>query len=240
MITTIASVLLATQTMGHTVQYRIGNEPFEGYAAKGKNAKPNSPVIYVIQDWDGINAHEIGVVEGLAAAGYTAFAIDIYGRDHRPTDMKGNSVEAGKYYSNPKLYMERIKDGLKAFPTKGKKVFIGYCFGGTGVLEVARRNMGAVGVVAFHGGLNPLDKNLKVTKINSEVLVLNGDADPSSPPATRDALAAEFKVAKSFKQINYKDAVHAFTNKSAVGRYQEKADKESWVEMMGFLKRYGR
>lgn len=233
MIVSLAFVL--GQQLGKAIEYKIGDEPFEGYGARVRDSKAT---IYVIQDWDGVNEHEINVVEKLAAAGYSAFAIDIYGKDHRPTSAQANGAEARKYYSDPKLYMDRILEGEKVFKPEGKKFFIGYCFGGSGVLEFARRNLGADGIVAFHGGLKPLDPSEKETKIDSDVLVLNGADDPGSPPAVRDALAEEFKVAKSFQQINYEGAVHAFTVKAAGPRYNEKADKASWGELMGFLKKY--
>lgn len=233
----VSLALLLGQTLGKAIEYKIGDEPFEGYGARAADAKDDSPVVYVIQDWDGVNEHEIGVVEKLAAAGYSAFAIDIYGKEHRPKDTAGNSAETRKYYSDPKLYMARITEGMKVFPTKGKKFAIGYCFGGSGVLEAARENLGIDGVVAFHGGLKPLTKE-PTTKVNADVLVLNGNDDPGAAPAIRDALAEEFKVAKSFRQINYEGAVHAFTVKAAGPRYNEKADKASWEELMGFLKMY--
>lgn len=236
----VSLALLLGQGLGKPIDYKIGDEAFEGYGARAKNAKPDSPVVYVIQDWDGVNEHEIGVVEKLAAAGYSAFAIDIYGKDHRPSNPQANGAEAKKYYSDPKLYMDRILEGVKVFPTEGKKFFIGYCFGGSGVLEFARRNLGAAGVVAFHGGLKPLDPNEKEDHIDCDVLVLNGEDDPGSPAPVRDALAEEFKVAKSFKQLNYPGAVHAFTVKAAGTRYNERADKISWVEMMAFLRSHAK
>lgn len=232
---TILAALVIGQQLGHLIEYKIGNETFEGYGAKAAGAKEDSPIVYVIQDWDGVNEHEKQVVEKLAKAGYSAFAIDIYGKDNRPTDTAGNQAQTKKYYADPNLYMSRITEGMKVFPTVGKKFAIGYCFGGAGVLEFARRNLGADGVVAFHGGLKPLAQE-KVEKVNADVLVLNGADDPSSPPAVRDALTEEMKVAASFKQINYPGAVHAFTVKAAGPRYNEQADKMSWVEMMAFLR----
>lgn len=234
------TLFLATTTepKGSDVAYKSGSENCVGYGGKPANWKDGRPVVYVIQDWDGVNAHEKEVVDKLVAEGYAAFAIDIYGKNNRPVDMDGNQKESGKYYGNPTLFMERITSGMKAFPTTGKKFAIGYCFGGTGVLETARRNMGMAGVVSFHGGLKPL-QGPKPGMIDTNVLVLNGAADPVCPPADQEAIQDEMKIAKTFKFVNYDGAVHAFTVKAAGERYQEKADKESWIELMAFLKAYG-
>ena len=191
MITAIAALLVG-DILGKNIEYKIGDESFVGYGAKAAKFKPNSPVVYIIQDWNGVDAHEEGVVEKLAHQGYTAFAIDIYGKGVRPRNAMDCSAESGKYYANSDLYMKRIAEGVKAFPTTGKKFFIGYCFGGTGVLEYARRNLGATGVISIHGGLTRLSKN-PASKVNAKVLVLHGADDPfvlstTKTPTTRAGL----------------------------------------------------
>ncbi len=239
MIAAFASALFSAQ-ISKDVEYTVGPAHFVGYVAKPKNAKSNGAVVYVIQDWNGVDYHEKEVCVKLAAAGYTAFAIDIYGKGVRPRSVKDCSAESGKYYANPALYIKRIMDGTKIFPTKGKKFFIGYCFGGSGVLEVARRNLGATGVVSFHGGLQSLSK-APAKKISAKVVVLHGAVDPFVPKAEVEACKKEMKVAKSFRFVEYPGAVHAFTVKDMGfevegAKYDANADTKSWAEMMGFLK----
>ncbi|MEI7986732.1 MAG: dienelactone hydrolase family protein [Armatimonadota bacterium] len=240
MITAIASILLSAP-LGKNIEYTVGGDHFVGYGAKASNSKANAPVVYVIQDWNGVDAHEQEVVEKLAAAGYNAFAIDIYCKGVRPHDVKGCSGESGKYYADPALYMKRIGDGVNAFPTKGKKFYIGYCFGGTGVLEVARRNMGAAGVVSFHGGLKSLSTE-SPKDINTNVLVLHGKVDPFVPAADVEACKKEMLgTAKTFRFVSYGGAVHAFTVKDMGfkvdgAKYDANADTKSWAELMKFLK----
>jgi len=239
MITAIASILL-TGPLGKEIEYTIGGDHFVGYGAKTAKFNSKKPVVYVIQDWNGVDAHEQEVVEKLAKAGFSAFAIDIYGKGVRPHDVKGCSAESGKYYADPNLYMKRIQEGAKAFPTNGKKFYIGYCFGGSGVLEFARRNLGATGVVSFHGGLHSLSKE-PAKRINAKVIVLHGAVDPFVPKADVEACKQEMKVAKSFRFVEYPGAVHAFTVKdmgfSVDGaKYDANADTKSWGELMTFLK----
>lgn len=237
MIATLATLVLG-DILGKNIEYKIGNDSFVGYGAKPGKWKPGSPVVYVIQDWTGIDAHENEVVENLAHQGYAAFAIDIYGKGVRPHSVKDCSAESGKYYAKPDLYMQRITEGMKAFPTTGKKFVIGYCFGGSGALEFARRNLGATGVVSFHGGLAPLSKT--PAKINAKVVVLHGADDPFVPKKDVEAIQKEMKVAKSFKFVSYPGAVHAFTVKNMGfqvdgAKYNENADKKSWIELLKFL-----
>ncbi|HLO99143.1 MAG TPA: dienelactone hydrolase family protein, partial [Fimbriimonas sp.] len=103
---------LLALNLGSDISYKIGSEDFVGYGAKPASWSEGKPVVYVIQDWDGVNAHEKEVVENLAAEGYAAFAIDIYGKNNRPKTMADNGKEAGKYYANPTLFMERITEGM--------------------------------------------------------------------------------------------------------------------------------
>ena len=239
MITAIVAMLM-TDVLGHKFEYKAGNEHFVGYAAKAMRFVSHKPVVYVVQDWTGVDGHEEDVVEKLAHAGYTAVAIDIYGKGVRPHDVKACSAESGKYYANPDLYMKRIKDGMAAFPTKGRKFLIGYCFGGTGVLEFARRNLGATGVISIHGGLNRLSKE-PAKKIDSKVVILHGAIDPFVSKADLDSTTQEMKAgAKSFKFVAYPGAVHAFTVKDMGfkvdgAKYNENADKQSWIEVLKFL-----
>jgi dienelactone hydrolase len=239
MIAALATFLM-TDMLGKNLEYTVGSQHFVGYAAIAARFDSSKPVVYVIQDWNGVDAHEQDVVEKLAHAGYTAFAIDIYGKGVRPRDVKGCSGESGKYYADPELYMKRIQDGIAAFPTKGKKFVIGYCFGGSGALEFARRNLGATGVVSFHGGLHSLSKE-PAKKIDAKVLVLHGKADPFVAAEDVESCKKEMMdAAKSFRFVGYAGAVHAFTVKDMGfkvdgAKYNEAADKKSWIELLKFL-----
>jgi dienelactone hydrolase len=243
MISLVASILI-NAPIGKNFEYTVGGEQFVGYAAKTAKFNSNKPVVYVIQDWNGVDTHEHEVVESLAKAGYSAFAIDIYGKGVRPSSVQTCSAESGKYYADPELYMKRIQGGVNAFPTKGKKFYIGYCFGGSGVLEVARRDMGATGVVSFHGGLTRLGKE-PAKRIDARVLVLHGKDDPFVPKADVQKCLEEISIAKSYRFVQYPGAVHAFTVKNMGfevegAKFDSNANTKSWKELMGFLKMYAK
>jgi dienelactone hydrolase len=122
-----------------------------------------------------------------------------------------------------------------------KTAAIGYCFGGTTVLELARSGTAVSGVVTFHGGLDspaPADaKNIK-----GKVLVLHGAADPFEKPADFTAFQKELADAKiDWQLVQYGGAVHCFTDKGAGSdvasgcAYDAAADTRSWSAMKTFF-----
>ena len=184
----------------------------------------------------------------LVELGYNVFALDIYGKGVRPPGPPASAQEAGKYKNNRALFRERLRAGLEVRlnderTDPAKVAAIGYCFGGTGVLELARSGAQVAGVVSFHGGLdspNPADgKN-----IQCEVLVLHGQDDPFVPAADIAAFEQELQQAQvSYHLVRYPGAVHAFTQPMAGddpakgAAYHEQADKASWEEMRKFFDR---
>jgi dienelactone hydrolase len=121
---------------------------------------------------------------------------------------------------------------------------IGYCFGGTGVLEMARAGVTLAGVVSFHGGLDAVDGLVaKKDGVKAKVLVLHGADDPYVPASQVSAFQKEFTDAKAdWQMVFYSGAVHAFTQKSAGDdpskgvAYNAAADRRSWQAMKDFLR----
>ena len=123
----------------------------------------------------------------------------------------------------------------------GRLAAIGYCFGGTTVLELARSGAHLAGVVSFHGGLDspsPADgKNIRC-----KVLALAGADDPFQKPEDLSAFEQEMRRAKVDWEITfYGGAVHSFTqpmagsDPSQGAAYQEQADRRSWAAMKMFF-----
>ena len=122
---------------------------------------------------------------------------------------------------------------------------IGFCFGGSVVLEMARSGADLAGVAAFHAGVataNPAAPG----KVKSKVLVLNGAADPFIKPDQVEAFKKEMEAAKvNYRYVNYPGAVHAFTNPEATEKgkqfnlplaYDAEADKQSKAEAAKFFR----
>jgi dienelactone hydrolase len=229
------------------VTYQQGAATLEGFHVYDDAVSGKRPAILVVHQWTGLGDYEKRRSRSLAQRGYNVFAADVYGQGIRPQPPDAGK-EAGKYKGERTLYRARLAaalDWLKADArTEVTKVAaIGYCFGGTGVLELARAGADLAGVVSFHGGLDAAPGFEAATgKIKAKVLVLHGAADPFAPAEQVAAFEKEFTAAKAdWQLILYGGAVHAFTQKEAGNdsskgaAYNESADRRSWAATLAFF-----
>jgi dienelactone hydrolase len=239
--TAVAQATIHTET----VEYKQGNTTLEGYLAYDDAINGPRPGVFIVQQWMGLTKYEMHRAEMLAGLGYVAFCADIYGKGVRPQDSKEAGALAGKYKSDRQLLRARVNAGLDTLKANKladphRLAAIGYCFGGTTVLELARSGADLNGIVSFHGGLDspsPADgKNIKC-----KVLVCHGANDPFEKPADLAAFEDEMRNADvDWRLIMYGGAVHAFTQPEADGsmpgaKYNERADKRSWEDMKSFF-----
>lgn len=227
------------------ITYVSDSVTLEGYLAYDDTSTSKRPGVLVIHEWKGITAYEKMRVEQLATMGYVALAADIYGKGVRPATNEDAAVTAGKYRGNRQLLRARALSGLKAlkefrYTDPSRTAAIGYCFGGTTVLELARVNADVTGIVSFHGGLNAPDPAKE--PIKPKVLVLTGADDPHVPPAQRLAFEEEMRAGGADWQMHvYGETVHSFTNRASGnnpasgGAYNEKADRRSFAAMKLFF-----
>jgi dienelactone hydrolase len=226
------------------VEYKSGDDVLEGYLAWDDAAKGKRPGVLVVHAWMGLDDNAKHRAEMLAGLGYVAFAADIYGV--RPKDRDEAGKLAGKYKGDRKLLRDRVNAGFsellkQANVDAGKTAAIGYCFGGTTVLELARSGTAVGGVVSFHGGLDsPAPADAK--SIKGKVLVLHGAADPFEKPADFAAFQKELADANvDWQLVQYGGAVHCFTDQGAGSdvakgcAYDAHADARSWTAMRGFF-----
>jgi dienelactone hydrolase len=226
-----------------------GDSQFEGVlfaplgAAKIKNTKP---AILMIHNWMGITEETKTQAMRFADLGYTVFAADIYGKGIRPKDATEAGALATKYKTDRKLFRERLNLALKTLnQTPGvnpaRVVVMGYCFGGTGAIELARSGAKLKGAVSFHGGLDsptPADG----AKIKARILAHHGAIDPYVKAEDLAAFEAEMKTNKvALELIRYPGAVHSFTEKAAGNdiskgaAYNADADAQSFESTKKFL-----
>ncbi len=242
----IPTMAFAEQQTG-PIDYKSQDTVLEGYIAYNKSLEGKRPGIVLVPDWMGVAEHYDKIADKLADLGYVALVADVYGKGVRPKNAEEAAALATKYRSDRGLMRQRVLaalDELKKNPMVDEKriATIGYCFGGTAVLELARSGAPIVGVVTFHGGLDtPTPDDAK--NIKGKVLVLHGADDPYVPPAQVAAFQEEMrKGGVDWQMIFYADAVHSFTNpsagtdKSTGNAYNEKADKRSWEAMKSFFK----
>jgi dienelactone hydrolase len=229
-----------------TIEYKEGDTALEGVLVYNDAIVSKRPGILIAHQWKGLTAYERKRAEMLAELGYVAFAADIYGKGIRPADTKAASEMAGKYKADRDLLRRRVRAALdqirKARQVDPQKIAaIGYCFGGTTVLELARSGADVSGVVSFHGALaTPPSDDAK--NIKARVLACHGADDPFVPPAEVAGFEEEMRKAKvDWQLVSYGNSVHSFTDwnagndNSKGSAYNEKADKRSWEAMKDFF-----
>ena len=244
----IATVAGTTQAavQTRTVIYRQGETELEGFMAWDDASSGPRPGVLVVHQWMGLTANEKMRAEMLAKLGYVAFAVDLYGKGVRPTTPQEAGQLAGKYKGDRALLRARVTAGLdelrKSPLVDSKRIAaIGYCFGGTAAIELARSGAEIAGVVSFHGGLDsPTPADGK--KIKAKILVLHGGDDPYTPADQVAAFEKEMRDGGvDWQLVAYGGAVHAFTQKEAGNdnskgaAYNERADRRSWQAMKDFF-----
>jgi dienelactone hydrolase len=230
-----------------TVEYKDGNTVLEGYLAYDDAIKGKLPAVLIVHEWTGIGPYVKNRAEQLAALGYVAFAIDIYGKGIRPANTDEAAKQAAIYRADRQLMRRRAIAGLEQvkkypFVDPDKIAAIGYCFGGGVVLEMARAGADLKGVVSFHGNLdtpNPADAN----NIRAKVLVCHGADDPYVPQEQVTAFWSQMRNTKvDWQLIIFANAVHGFTNPdngsdpSKGAAYNKLADMRSWLAMKNLFK----
>jgi dienelactone hydrolase len=237
------------QAYSPTVSFQEDDKTFEGNISLPEKFKKKIPLVIIVHEWWGKTPYIKSRAKMLTKEGFAAMTVDLYGNGKTVDTPKEAQALATPFYQNPELGVRRLNKfiGLaKNDPhiASDQIYVIGYCFGGTQALNLARSGKDIAGVVSFHGGLSssyPIQNRIK-----TDILVLNGAADPMVPVKDVKAFEEEMKKAKAdYKIIHYKNATHAFTNPRAteIGKknnmpiaYSKEADEASWRELLKFLR----
>jgi dienelactone hydrolase len=229
-----------------SVEYKDGDTVLEGWVTYDDAITQPTPGVLIVHQWKGLGDYEKKRAEMLARMGVVAFCADIYGKGIRADSAAEAGKLAGKYKGDRALLRQRVNAALKELQAQphvnqAKVAAIGYCFGGTTVLELARSGADVAGVVSFHGGLStptPADaKNIK-----TRVLALHGADDPFVPAAEVADFQKEMRDAGvDWQMVSYGGAVHSFTDWNATGemkgaKYDKNADTRSWANMQAFFR----
>jgi dienelactone hydrolase len=228
------------------IEYRDGPVVLEGYLAFDDATQNTRPGVLVAPEWWGLTDYPKHRAEMLARMGYVAFVIDMYGKGKTTSDPHQAGEWATPFHKDRGLMRQRAKAGLdvllaQKYVDTNRIGAIGYCFGGSVVLELARAGTPLAGVIAFHGDLSRTD-NEGPDDIKAKVLICQGADDPLAPVTALPAFQQEMTDAKADYQINiYSGAVHAFTNPNAdlfhipgIG-YNKSADQRSWMALCDFF-----
>lgn len=240
----MAALLVATAGMAmaeiktKVVEYRDGDTVLQGYYAYDDAKAGKRPGIIIVHDWNGLDGYEERRARELAALGYAALAVDIYGKGVRPKTNEESGAQAGKYRSDIDLFRSRLNAGLKKLEAqpqvnKARLGAIGYCFGGGGVLELLRSGAPVKAAVTFHGALGtPRPQDAK--NIKGKLLVEHAAGDPTATPEIVSGFKKEMADAKvDYKMDVYDINTHAFTVPGPM--YNADGDRKSWAAMKKFF-----
>ncbi len=228
------------------VEYKQADQVFEGFMAWDEAKAGSRPGVLVVHQFMGLSDHERERAQRLAALGYVALAADVYGKAVRPTKRQEAMALTARLRGDRPALRTRVRAGLEALSANDlvdpqRIAAIGFCFGGTAVLELARSGADLTGVVSFHGGLSSPEpeagKNIK-----AKVLVLHGADDPTMTAENVAAFQQEMRAGGvDWQMVYYGGAVHGFTQKAAGSdpsrrvAYDERADRRSWQAMRDFF-----
>jgi dienelactone hydrolase len=227
------------------LEYSHGDTVLEGYLAYDDAVSGKRPGVLVVHEWWGLNDYAKKRTHQLAELGYVAFAVDMYGKGVVTDDPKEASKWSSRFKGKP-LMRERVRAGLEVLKARDEVDperigAIGFCFGGTTVLELAYSGAEVAGVVSFHGGLTT-PKVEDMEGIQAKILVLHGAADPFvSSEAVTAFQDSMHKAGVDWQMIYYGGAVHSFTNPEAdkAGMegvaYDADAARRSWKHMQVFF-----
>ena len=233
-----------------SVTYMADGVALKGFVVYDANKSGKRPAILVVHEWWGLNDYAKNRARQLAELGYIAMAVDMYGGGMTASNPQQAQEMSGPFYKNPQLAKTRLDAALsKVKEFKQTDVAniaaIGYCFGGSVVLNAAKLGADLKGVVSFHGGLAgvPADKQ----KLKAKILVCHGAADKFVSEKDVDNFKHEMdSIHADYTFKIYANATHAFTNPDATKtgkefnmpiEYNEAADKASWIDMQNFLTR---
>ena len=251
LVSTLVSTLASAEVVTRNIEYQQGETVMKGMLAYDDAIKGKRPGVLVVHEWWGQNEYPRERAKELAALGYTAFALDMYGEGMTAEHPKDAGTFAGAVGNDLPLAKARFEAALDTLKQQSNVVdankiaAIGYCFGGGIVLQMARLGEDIKGVVSFHGSLASKIQAER-GKVKAAVRVFNGAADPMVKPEQINAFEREmFAAGVDYKVVNYEGAKHAFTNPgaTALGKkfelplaYNEHADKDSWAQMQAFFK----
>jgi dienelactone hydrolase len=224
-----------------------------GYYAYDDSIQGARPGIVVVHEWWGLNDYAKRRARDLAALGYSALAIDMYGEGkntEHPKDAMAFMQVATKDSAAASARFNAGLELLKKQPqtNPNKLAAIGYCFGGKVVLDAARQGVPLAGVVSFHGALVTTTPATPGS-VKAKVLVEHGARDSMVTADNVSAFKAEMDTAGAdYEFVSLEGAKHGFSNPDAdrlshgehggpdIG-YNKAADERSWADMQAFFKK---
>jgi len=246
----LMAIVVGTTTQAEVlkkaVSYQHEDVKLEGYLAYDDSIEGKRPAVLVSHEWWGLNDYVRQRVERLAAMGYVAFGLDMYGK-HKVTKHPQQAAEWMKQVNRDvHLWQQRALAGLEVLKKEPKTdtariAAIGYCFGGATVQQLAYSGANIKGVVSFHGTLLPPPDD-QGKRVKAKILICHGGSDPFiEEGAVQHYISAMERSGLDWQMVIYGGAKHSFTNPEAdrMGmnalQYSKSADQRSWEHMKRFF-----
>jgi dienelactone hydrolase len=233
--------------VGQEIRYTAGDATLNGYIATDDALKGKRPGILLVHDWWGPSEHVRDYARALAAKGYTALAVDMYGRSTADRKEAGELMNA--VMGVPEVMKARFvaaRKVLASHPTvdPGRIGAVGFSMGSTVVLNMARSGENLAGVVSVYGGL-ATKTPARPGEMKARVLVLHAPGDPFVKPEAIDAFRGEMQAAHvSYRFVEYPGAKHGFANPDATPSgqknnmpiaYDAEADRKARRDILDFF-----
>jgi len=206
------------------------------YLSLPEGASAPLPAVLVIHEWWGLNAHIERWADRLAADGYAALAVDLYGGKVASTP---DEALAQMKAVDPAVAAATLAEA-HAFLASDPRVratrrgVIGWCFGGGWSLLHAIATPDLDAAVIYYGRL--VDDPAKLAAIRAPLLGVFGDRDQGIPPAAVTAFEWALRDAGKSIELHRYPADHAFANPSSA-RYDAAAAESAWTHVRRFLAR---
>jgi dienelactone hydrolase len=224
--------------------YVYGGIDFDGVIVSGEHA--DVPTVLVFHGMEGRSDAQVEFCHRLAALGYRAVAVDLFGRTVTRGGPEACAAAMTAFIEDRDALRDRLVglvDIITALPTVRRDAMaaIGFCFGGLCMLDLARHGTQLAAVASFHGLLTPLPEPPPTTPISTRISVFHGWEDPFAPAADVVALATELTERAADWQLHaYGHAMHAFmaTFANAPERgiqYHEPTARRAWASLVDFL-----
>jgi len=209
------------------------------------NAGANGATILVVHEADGIGGNVRRHCAMLAELGYLAAAVDMHGGGRV---LEGAAIQtalqnfrADHHYLRRRLNAALLAVQERSDVDRDRIGAIGFCFGGTAVLELARSGARLKAVASFHGLLSTSAPAIPGA-IKARILVATGALDPLVPAVDVRDFQAEMSAAQAdWHLIVHGRALHSFTNRAVEAladprmAYDPVAHQLSWAALKAFL-----
>ena len=229
-----------------TVAYASGTTQAQGFLARDEAIQGRRPGVVVFPEAFGLNDHARERAERLARLGYTAFVADSNGGGVVYNDLAKLSPAIGALYADRSQWRIRARAALDTLLIQpdvdpDRIAAIGFCFGGTTAIELARSGARVAVVATFHAGLVPALPE-DTGRIRGKVLVCHGARDPLAKPEVIDTFRTELQRDEvDWQFVYYGNAAHSFTDPTADTRgsaafaYNELSESRSWALMLSLF-----